>query len=357
MPVSERKALPYMQPGRADVIGAGALVLDRVLRRTRVDGAAHLGPRHPRRHRLVPGLTTPRPEWQPWTDGLQTTRPSSCRTRSPGDRSAHPCHPAPAGPTIPPTRGRRCAHRRGGGGARLRRLPGRPRRPASASAAPASGWCGWREEVASTKRASFAGEPYWGRPIAGWGARHPAGARRRAGARGERREPDRADLHRRPLGRLALRRRCTGSAWRGRRRPSTPATARSSSTPGWSRRCGAPHRRTSRVSGSATPALRGCGASSSWCCRRCVWWSAWAPSAGRPRSAPCRTSASPSRGRGPGSGTAPRCVLDGAAAGATRHGARLLPPQPAEHVHRQAHRGRCWTGSWLRARSLADSAP
>ncbi|WP_221176269.1 uracil-DNA glycosylase [Nocardioides marmorisolisilvae] len=27
----------------------------------------------------------------------------------------------------------------------------------------------WREDVAETKRASFAGEPYWGRPIAGWG--------------------------------------------------------------------------------------------------------------------------------------------------------------------------------------------
>ena len=27
----------------------------------------------------------------------------------------------------------------------------------------------WREEVAERKRASFAGEPYWGRPIAGWG--------------------------------------------------------------------------------------------------------------------------------------------------------------------------------------------
>jgi uracil-DNA glycosylase family 4 len=29
---------------------------------------------------------------------------------------------------------------------------------------------GWREEVAHDKRASFAGQPYWGRPIAGWGA-------------------------------------------------------------------------------------------------------------------------------------------------------------------------------------------
>ena len=27
----------------------------------------------------------------------------------------------------------------------------------------------WREDVAEAKRASFAGQPYWGRPIAGWG--------------------------------------------------------------------------------------------------------------------------------------------------------------------------------------------
>jgi exopolyphosphatase/guanosine-5'-triphosphate,3'-diphosphate pyrophosphatase len=35
MTVEERRALPFMHPGRADVIGAGALVLDRALRRTR----------------------------------------------------------------------------------------------------------------------------------------------------------------------------------------------------------------------------------------------------------------------------------------------------------------------------------
>lgn len=34
MTVAERRALPYMHPGRADVIGAGALILDQVLRRT-----------------------------------------------------------------------------------------------------------------------------------------------------------------------------------------------------------------------------------------------------------------------------------------------------------------------------------
>jgi uracil-DNA glycosylase family 4 len=32
----------------------------------------------------------------------------------------------------------------------------------------------WREAVAGAKRASFAGEPYWGRPIAGWGPPDPA---------------------------------------------------------------------------------------------------------------------------------------------------------------------------------------
>jgi uracil-DNA glycosylase family 4 len=32
----------------------------------------------------------------------------------------------------------------------------------------------WREEVAETKRASFADQPYWGRPIAGWGSPTPS---------------------------------------------------------------------------------------------------------------------------------------------------------------------------------------
>ena len=31
----------------------------------------------------------------------------------------------------------------------------------------------WREQVAREKRASYADEPYWGRPIAGWGAPDP----------------------------------------------------------------------------------------------------------------------------------------------------------------------------------------
>jgi exopolyphosphatase/guanosine-5'-triphosphate,3'-diphosphate pyrophosphatase len=37
MPLEARLALPWMHPGRADVIDAGALILSRVLRRTRVE--------------------------------------------------------------------------------------------------------------------------------------------------------------------------------------------------------------------------------------------------------------------------------------------------------------------------------
>ena len=33
---------------------------------------------------------------------------------------------------------------------------------------------GWREEVAAVKRRAFADEPYWGRPVPGWGADKPA---------------------------------------------------------------------------------------------------------------------------------------------------------------------------------------
>jgi uracil-DNA glycosylase family 4 len=31
----------------------------------------------------------------------------------------------------------------------------------------------WREQAATTKRRSFADEPYWGRPVPGWGAKRP----------------------------------------------------------------------------------------------------------------------------------------------------------------------------------------
>ena len=32
---------------------------------------------------------------------------------------------------------------------------------------------GWREEVAVVKRRAFADQPYWGRPVPGWGSERP----------------------------------------------------------------------------------------------------------------------------------------------------------------------------------------
>ncbi len=56
MSVAERESLG-VPTGRSDVIGAGALILDRVLRRSRCGAADGLRLRHPRRHRLVTRLT------------------------------------------------------------------------------------------------------------------------------------------------------------------------------------------------------------------------------------------------------------------------------------------------------------
>ena len=57
-------------------------------------------------------------------------------------------------------------------------LPGaRPRWPswphASRSAARARAWSAWREQTAAVKRRSFQAEPYWGRPVPGWGDERP----------------------------------------------------------------------------------------------------------------------------------------------------------------------------------------
>ena len=122
----------------------------------------------------------------------------------------------------------------GAAGDRLARRPGAPRtRPVATTAAQvrrlaATARCReldaavsvcracprlvrWREDVAATKRASFADQPYWGRPIAGWGSAHAADPDRGPRARRQRRQPDRPGLHRRPLRRLAVRRACTAS--------------------------------------------------------------------------------------------------------------------------------------------------
>ncbi len=65
-PRAERAALPYMHPGRVDVIGAGALVWRRIVDRVG-DGrpalaeVGHERARHPRRHRAVAGALSEYP--------------------------------------------------------------------------------------------------------------------------------------------------------------------------------------------------------------------------------------------------------------------------------------------------------
>ena len=54
----------------------------------------------------------------------------------------------------------------------------------------------WRERVAVEKRRSFAAEPYWGRPIPGFGAERPAILIVGLAPAAQRGEPDRAGVHR-----------------------------------------------------------------------------------------------------------------------------------------------------------------
>ena len=74
----------------------------------------------------------------------------------------------------------------------------------------------WRETVAAEKRAAFRDEEYWGRPIAGFGDPARAHPPARAGPGRPRRQPHGPRVHRRPLGRLPLRRAAPG-------RPGRPA--------------------------------------------------------------------------------------------------------------------------------------
>ena len=180
----------------------------------------------------------------------------------------------------------------------------------------------WRERVAREKRAAFADEEYWGRPVPGFGDPRRARVRARPGPRRARRQPHGPRLHRRPLGRLAVRARSTAPASPTSRPRCIATTACALTAPSSPPRCAARRRPTSRCRPSATTA----------CPTRREELELIRPSGdrlprrvrlGRRAAAFSRLRPRPRFGHG-----AEHRVDDGPRA------RRLLPPEPAEHLHR-----------------------
>ena len=248
--------------------------------------------------------------------------------------------PGTGWPGDPATPATPVARDRGAGTPPRRRAPTSPSStPRSRSAAPARGWSRWREDVARDQAARRT-------PASPTGAgRSPAGAPPTPGVLVVGPRPGRARRATAPAGSSPATAPATGCSPRlhrvGLADPAdlrrTPATASSWSTPGWSRRSAARRRRTSRPRPSATPARRGSTPSSPCSPARPGRRGARLVRLGRHAALVRRRSAGDvADARGRGSATAPRRTLAGA--GARGHPARLLPPQPAEHLHRPAHR-------------------
>ena len=158
-PQAGRARLGVMHPGRVDVIGGGALVLDGIM--TRFGFAEVLASEHDILDGIAWSLAHGRADRDGWA-----------RPRDPGRAR---CRPAPAGRMTPPpprlrwpTTRRRCAPS----------PPGRARwpswSPGSPSAGPARGWSNGGSRWRPSSGASSRGERYWGRPIPGWGDERPA---------------------------------------------------------------------------------------------------------------------------------------------------------------------------------------
>ena len=194
----------------------------------------------------------------------------------------------------------------------------------------------WRERVAVEKRKSYAGEPYWGRPIPGWGASRPrlmivglAPAAHGGNRTGRVFTGDRsgdflyAALHRAGLANQSL---CVdaadGLALNDTRvvaavRCAPPANA---PTPAERATCAPWLDAEWRLAGADVRVIIALGGF------------AWRAALDMVRAG---------RRLGRASGAEVRARRDGGGADATRRGHvdRVLPPQPAEHLHRQAHSG------------------
>ena len=155
---AERAALPVMHPGRVDVIGGGALVLDTIMTAVRLRRGRRERARHPRRHRVL-------------GDRRLTGRQLAARIRSRMvGLPAVVVEPGTGWPGDLADRRRRSPDSPADVVRLTENVPSLERLDARVSVCRACPrLVAWREEVAQTKRAAFAGERYWGRPITGWG--------------------------------------------------------------------------------------------------------------------------------------------------------------------------------------------
>ena len=90
----------------------------------------------------------------------------------------------------------------------------------------------WREQVAAEKRAAFADETYWGRPVPGFGDPAARIVGRRAGAGGPRGQPHRAGCSPATAAATGCSGRCTAPGWPTSRRRCAPATGCACTAPG-----------------------------------------------------------------------------------------------------------------------------
>ena len=203
----------------------------------------------------------------------------------------------------------------------------------------------WREEVGRARRAAYADEEYWARPLPGLRRSRPLAGAGRPRPGGPRRQPHRADVHRRPQRRLP-----------GRR--AAPRRARLAAHLGPRRRRPAPD----RVPHDRGRALRAAGQPPDARRARPL-----PPVPGRgARPLPAGDGAAGPRGAGLGGdaarpgGPAAQAALRPRRRGrpGPRHAAGLVPPEPAEHLHRAPDPGRCSTPSWPgRASSTPPGGP
>ena len=189
----------------------------------------------------------------------------------------------------------------------------------------------WREQVAREKVARFRDETYWGRPLPGLRRPGRADPAARAGAGGPRRQPDGPGVHRRRVGRLPV-----GGAARGRASPTgrlEPARRRRPDADRRLHRGGRPLRAAGQQADarrSATPARRSSSARSALLDRVCVVVVALG-AVRLGRGAPGVRGAGPRDAR-----REPRFGHGAEARDRAVPAARLVPPEPAEHVHRPA---------------------